>query len=455
MMRRRLLILFIFLAIFCLGNPRFASADVIYGSTKDIIQSQIDANNKEIEALRAEIAEFQQQLDVIGVKKSTLQSTINSLAISQKQLAAQIKITQSKIASANLEIQRLTSSIGDKEESIATSVGAIGKELRTIAGLEEYPLIAKFLSSKSLGDAWQVTDQAVQFNQALQEHIADLRAVRTALSTDRDATTKAKENLLALQKNLALQKRSVDAGKIQQQKLLAETKNKESTYQQQLAQKRAAEKASEEELLSLQSQLDLVVHANLLPKVGSGILFWPFSSSYMAGCSARKKVFGNSFCITQYFGNTSFATANPQVYNGKGHGGIDISVPVGTPILAARGGTVLATGNTDLAHDARGNQCYSYGKWVMIVHTNGLNTLYAHLSSIDVSKGQSVATGQVIGLSGMTGYSTGPHLHFATYATEGTKIMTLNQFRGATGACAGATMPVATLPAYLNPLSYL
>jgi len=114
------------------------------------------------------------------------------------------------------------------------------------------------------------------------------------------------------------------------------------------------------------------------------------------------------------------------------------------------GGTVIGTGNTDLA---RG--CYSFGKWVMVEHGNGLSTLYAHLSVIDVGKGQQVGRGQVIGLSGMTGYATGPHIHFGVYATEGTQITTLRQFRGATIGCADASMPVATLTAYLNPLSYL
>ena len=91
----------------------------------------------------------------------------------------------------------------------------------------------------------------------------------------------------------------------------------------------------------------------------------------------------------------------------------------------------------------------------MVVHGNGINTLYSHLSEIDVSKGQSVATGQTIGLSGMTGYATGPHLHFGVYATEGTQILTLKQFRGTKSSCANATMPVASIDAYLNPLSYL
>ena len=162
-------------------------------------------------------------------------------------------------------------------------------------------------------------------------------------------------------------------------------------------------------------------------------------------------MFGNLLKITQYFGNTSFSTANPQIYNGKGHNAIDIAAIDGTPVLSALAGVVLGTGDTD---KARG--CYSFGKWVMIIHGNGLSTLYSHLSSIDVSKDQTVYTGQVIGLSGQTGYATGPHLHFGVYATEGTQIMRLGDFRnGVKTGCATAVMPVATLDAYLNPLSYL
>lgn len=159
---------------------------------------------------------------------------------------------------------------------------------------------------------------------------------------------------------------------------------------------------------------------------------------------------GNLHCITQYFGNTSFSTANPQVYNGAGHNGVDFSAPTGTPIEAALTGTVMDTGNTDAVPG-----CYSFGKWVLIKHSNGLATLYAHLSSIGVSKGQAVATGDVIGNSGMTGYATGPHLHFAVYASQGVSVMSLAEYRGATSPCASAKMPVAPKDAYLNPMSYL
>jgi murein DD-endopeptidase MepM/ murein hydrolase activator NlpD len=186
------------------------------------------------------------------------------------------------------------------------------------------------------------------------------------------------------------------------------------------------------------------------PTSQTGILAWPYSAAFAQSCLGKAGALGNSHCITQYFGNTAFATANAQIYNGSGHNAIDIGMPTGTPLQAALGGTVLGTGNTDSAPG-----CLSFGKWVVIKHANGLATLYAHLSSIAVSSGQSVTTGQVIGNSGMTGYATGPHLHFGVYVASGIQIMTLAQYRGATTPCANASMPVAPKDAYLNPMSYL
>lgn len=446
-MIRYLFFIFLFLlsAGFFFGITEFVLADTVSD-----IQRQISVNNKQVEALQAEIVSFQKELDVLGAKKNTLQSTISSLTLSQKKLSSEIKVTQSKIASANLKIKELTLSIGDKETAIAKNQNSIAKALRIIAENEQVPLVARLISSNSLREAWQTADYAVQFNRALANDINDLRVVRTRLATNRDEVSTTKASLVALQKDLSLQKRSVDASKTAQQQLLSQTKNQEVNYQQLIEQKKAAEKTFEMELINLQGQLNLIVNPGLLPKVGSGVLSWPFSTAFMNNCMQRKNLFGNLFCITQYFGNTSFSTANPQIYNGSGHNAIDIAAPIGTAVKSALAGVVLATGNTDLV---RG--CYSFGKWIMVVHNNGISTLYSHLSEIDVDKGQSVNTGQTLGLSGMTGYATGPHIHFGVYATDGTQIMTLKQFRGANVGCSNATMPVATLTAYLNPLSYL
>jgi murein DD-endopeptidase MepM/ murein hydrolase activator NlpD len=84
------------------------------------------------------------------------------------------------------------------------------------------------------------------------------------------------------------------------------------------------------------------------------------------------------------------------------HTGVDISLPIGTSVLSTADGVVTFSG-----WSAQG-----YGQTVQVRHDNGLVTLYGHLSRSLVSVGQSVSQGQPIALSGNSGISTGPHLHY-------------------------------------------
>lgn len=83
------------------------------------------------------------------------------------------------------------------------------------------------------------------------------------------------------------------------------------------------------------------------------------------------------------------------------HQGVDVAVALGTPVRAAGGGTVYQTGE-----DA------DYGKFVLVQHPDDYQTMYGHLSRVLVGRGRPVQAGEVIGLSGNSGRSTAPHLHF-------------------------------------------
>lgn len=91
------------------------------------------------------------------------------------------------------------------------------------------------------------------------------------------------------------------------------------------------------------------------------------------------------------------------------HRGVDIAVPSGTEVYAARDGKVDYVG-----FDAGG-----YGNWIIVVHPDGHETRYGHLSSFKARVGQEVKQGEVIALSGNTGRSTGPHLHFEIRTRSG------------------------------------
>ena len=100
--------------------------------------------------------------------------------------------------------------------------------------------------------------------------------------------------------------------------------------------------------------------------------------------------------------NTGSITAGWRYSSGALHAAVDYGVPVGTPVYASAAGVVIKTANLN----------YSYGTYVVLQHTNGMQTWYAHGSSLKVSEGQTVSKGQLIMLSGNSGNSHGAHLHF-------------------------------------------
>ncbi len=183
----------------------------------------------------------------------------------------------------------------------------------------------------------------------------------------------------------------------------------------------------EKDVYDFESQLHISIDLSKLPSAQHSVLGWPLDNVF----------------ITQRFGKTVGAA---QLYTSGSHNGVDFRAAIGTRVKAVLDGVIAGTGNTDIYPG-----CYSFGKWVMIKHPNGLSTIYGHLSSIAVTPGQIVNTGDTIGYSGNTGYSTGPHLHLGVYATQGVRI---EQFVNSIG-CKKATIPLADIKAYLDPIIYL
>ena len=93
-----------------------------------------------------------------------------------------------------------------------------------------------------------------------------------------------------------------------------------------------------------------------------------------------------------------------------GQNAVDIGAPVGTPILASAGGTILVGKNSGYNG--------GYGRMIIVSHPNGTQTVYGHMNSVYVNAGQTVSQGEQIGESGNSGKSTGPHLHFEVRGAE-------------------------------------
>ncbi len=406
-------------------------------STDATTQSQIDATNAQITELQNEIAQLQSQLNDTTTQKLTLQNAIKVLNLDIEKLQKGITLTQAQISQSNTQITQLGVTISTTSAQIIAMQGEVADSLQQLEILDQEPLIDVLLGSGSLSSFFNDASTLASLRSDLEAKIVALGTLKNTLQTNESAAQQKRSQLITYQQNLNEQKTGLSIARTSQSQLLSQTQDKESDYEAEIAQKQAQEAQFETELLNNGANLDLTVQAGSLPLSGSDPLQWPIDESTLT--------------ITQYFGNTPFATQNPSIYNGHGHDGIDIGVPPGTPIHAARAGVVVGTGNTDLTCPQA-----SFGKWIFIQHDDGLSTMYAHLSTILVTTGQQVSTDQLIAYSDTTGYATGPHLHFGVYATQGSEIKSWPT-TNPRPICYGKiyTMPVATLPAYLNPLSYL
>ncbi len=413
---------FILFFVFALG------IHFVLGATADELQQKIDDRAQAIAALEKEIASYQVQLKDIGDQKQSLSQAIKELDVTTKKLLDEIKLSEKKISAKNDEIKDLSGQITDKGKHIDSNREAIAESIRFNNLIDNDSFVVQMLSEQEISESWRDVDKAVQFQKSIREKIIETQTIKAELEDTKTATEKAKADLVALNNKLKDQKKIVDATSAEKNKLLKETKNQEANYQKLLAANLAKKDSFEKELRDYESQLQYVLNPSLLPKAGSGPLSWPL----------------DSVRITQLFGKTS---SSGRLYASGTHNGVDFGTSIGTPVKAMANGVVDGTGDTDV-------QCpgVSFGRFILIKYDNGLASTYGHLSLIRVQKGDSVTRGQVVGYSGNTGYSTGPHLHVSVYARDAVNLKTLPSL-----SCPGhvLTQPIAAINGYLDPMLYL
>lgn len=430
----RILPFILILALFSFAAT--GTAPSLFAQTVGELRTEIDKKNAELAQIEKEIAQFQAEILKAGNQATSLKKALAELELAKKKLLAEIRATEKKISIATTNIKKLDTEITDKEKRLNLSLQALSKSMRNINDMESQSAVEMLLSNASFSGVWEDIDTISVVLGTLRTHVTKIREIKGELESDKTAEEREKKKLLALKNGLSSQQKVVLTTTQEKNRLLAETRNKETEYQQLLIERQQKKLELEREILEFEGKLKVDVDVGKLPPVGSGVLAWPL----------------DKINVTQYFGMTPFATKNPQVYNGKGHTGVDFRATVGTPVKSAATGRVVDIGNTDTA-------CYgvSYGKWVLIRHDNGLTTLYSHLSVISVGPGEAVETGEVIGYSGNTGYTTGPHLHFAVFASDAVRIPPLTGKDAYVSRTCGTSLklPVSPWNGYLNPLSYL
>lgn len=383
-------------------------------------EDSISDLEQQLQQLEQENQKYQKILDDTKSDIAEKEEYKSALVSKVQVLDEKIAVTREKISSLNDDIKEKQdaydkglSEVEDQFDALANRLRILymsgnATDLEIIFGAKDFSdLIDKMELVKSLANSDKELISEIQTKldelstkkESLEADKKDLETQQASLKSDQDEFNKLISDNDEILKNLY-------ASNSEAQNSLESAALKSDEIEAKISQYYAAQKAAAE-------------HAAQASQSSSS------SSSSSGSSSSGSSSSGSSSVIVP--SGSGFAWPTPgfvslssewfedrEVYN---HGGIDIAGAgiMGTPVVAAADGTVVATNSSCTHNWGKSYSCGcggGYGNYVMISHAGGKMTVYGHLTSLTVSSGQSVSRGQVIGYVGSTGNSTGPHLHY-------------------------------------------
>jgi murein DD-endopeptidase MepM/ murein hydrolase activator NlpD len=391
MARRLLLLLALVLA---LAAP--AAADTSYGDQKSSVDAKLAAVQSRIARSQAKESRLSAQIGGLTKQIHTLEIKVGNVSEQLASLQADLDLHERRLDKLN-ELYRLqTIRYRYLKREYTLAVRRLNLRLIDIYKEDEPTAVDVLLAARNFDD---VLDQLEYLNAiAAQDKkvAAQVSTAKRKITKQRAATTKVRTSVQQETHviNARVQQQAILRGELLASKGRLDGAKADKSRSLVITRRQVADDIQESKALAAASaELAAKLRASAggssssspspAPAPNAGGFAWPVSAP-----------------ITSPFG----------MRWGVLHPGLDLGVPTGTPIHAAAAGTVVWCGWMS-----------GYGNLVMIDHHNGLATLYGHQSRVAVSCNQNVVQGQVIGYSGSTGYSTGPHLHFEVRA-NGTPV---------------------------------
>lgn len=388
--KRICLLIFVF-SLFFLGYLSFAKAQ---DETVDELNKKIEAQQKKIEELKKKAADY---AETINQKQGEAVTLANELAILENRIAQtqiDIEVTNEEINKVKDKIKAKQLEINSKEKEIKKKKTNIAEFIRLIYRDDQKSYLEVLFLNNSFSEFFNEINFSKEIQGSLQQTLDELQSLKQKLEQDKEELLRNKKDLDDLKDKLNNEKAQLEDQKGVKELLLSETRSSERRFADLLQQAKLEQQATNSEIVSLEKKvrekLEEQKQKDLFEKLGGHVsLSWPLNPG--RGISA---IFHDPDYPFRYLFE---------------HSAIDIRTPQGTPVKAASDGYVAQVKKPVVGK-------YSY---VMIIHNDGLSTVYGHLSKIYVEADQYVAKGQVIGLSGATPgtpgaglFTTGPHLHF-------------------------------------------
>jgi len=374
-----------------------------------VSQSEINSKNAQIIQLERQIQDIQNRKNQTAQQKSSKETEVNNLKQQINNLNSDIKKLQGQLVEVGQKINETDNNIKETTQNIQELEAQIVSNKATIRSLVESLYksslvrneVVAVVSADKLSDVFNDIEYSNTLQMRIQILLDEIIDKKTALDTTNQNLVNQKATLASTQGALEDTKESIENSKNSVQ---SKAKASEIAVSQLNSSLNLLD--SQQKSLEARRKSTAVELANL-----EAALLRQFGRGGGTVCSARGYAWPvQGGRITQGFGMTSFARSG--AYGGVGHNGIDIGAPTGTPVYTTASGTVVSVGFND----------NSYGKWVVIKHTDGYFSLYGHLSQQRVSNGQTVNKGDRIGDIGATGFATGPHLHFTIYLPNSLRV---------------------------------
>jgi len=357
----------------------------------DQIRAQLGSN-------LADAMAAQQQLKQSLIDNTNQQHDVQGqIADAQQQIAdldVEIAASQVREAMLGLRIDSERAQLREVARAIYTAPSSVLVILGQAQSLSD--LLTRISDLNVAGS------RAAEVKQQLASDLTDQQAERTQQQADRDEQ-------VALRDQLASELAQLRKLHTQQEKSMRQLQAKidETRWEMAVLRSQSA-KLAQAMADMLQQQQDAIIAA-AMQAVWTQVQLWAQSNNVgqipvSAGHSTKYRFIWPEpkALISQGFGPSHLALEPPYAGYAHFHTGIDLVEPFGSQVFAADDGVVALVGSSS----------QGYGRYVVIAHSGGLDTLYGHLSTAVVKVGQVVVQGQTIGLEGSTGNSTGPHLHF-------------------------------------------
>ena len=345
----------------------------------------------------SDVNDLKNQASSLDAKKKELQGKLDALSNDKSEAMARKQLLDQQIANTAAQIQNTEAQIAEYAALITQTEAELAQaQEEEEAQYELFCARVRDMEERGTVSYWSVLFKANSFT--------DLLGRLDIINEIMDADQRVIDELQALQEEIETKKADLETGKAEEEAAKADLEAKKNELNTQrseanavIQQLTANENETEAVLADLEAEQDaLWAEAQRLSdqliaqqaangqstKSNPGGYIWPVDSRYIT--------------------STVGGRASPGGIGSTNHKGTDIGrVGYTSSVYAAKAGTVIVSQYSS-----------SYGNYVVISHGSGNTTLYAHMSSRKVSVGQYVNQGDVIGITGSTGNSTGPHLHF-------------------------------------------